>query len=44
MLLDREISLKILRDDVEKFVQERQWGKYHVPKDLSMASLDRSAE
>ncbi len=35
--MDAEQNIKGLREEVSKFVKERQWTKYHVPKDLSMA-------
>ena len=33
-----------LREEVAKFIKERQWTKYHVPKDLSMAIAIEASE
>jgi dCTP diphosphatase len=42
--LDAEQKIRGLRDDVAKFILERQWAKYHVPKDLSMAIAIEASE
>lgn len=33
---DKTTTLQILKDIVQKFTQERNWEKFHSPKDLSM--------
>ncbi len=42
--MDAEQDIKGLREDVAKFIKERQWTKYHVPKDLSMAIAIEASE
>lgn len=42
--LDTQQNIKGLREEVAKFITERQWTKYHVPKDLSMAISIEASE
>ncbi len=42
--MDAKQNIKGLREDVAKFIKERQWTKYHVPKDLSMAIAIEASE
>ncbi len=42
--MDAEQNIKGLREDVAKFIKERQWTKYHIPKDLSMAISIEASE
>lgn len=37
-------SLEALRDRLRVFVAERDWGKYHSPKNLAMALIGEAAE
>ncbi len=38
------MSLKELVDDIRAFAIERDWGKYHTPKNLSMALAIEASE
>ncbi len=42
--MDAEQNIKGLREEVAKFIKERQWTKYHIPKDLSMAISIEASE
>jgi len=42
--LDNETTISDLRRKVEKFRDDREWLKFHTPKDLSMALSIESAE
>ena len=42
--LDRNTSVSILKEKVAKFRDERDWLKFHNPKDLSIALSIESAE
>ena len=33
-----------LRDEVDQFVEDRNWGRYHTPKNLSMSIAIEAAE
>jgi len=37
-------SLQTLRDAVRKFAEERDWGQFHSPKNLSMALAVEASE
>lgn len=41
---DRETRVQSLRDMVFRFVDEREWQKFHSPKNLSMALAVEAAE
>ena len=41
---DANTTLSQLRDEVQQFVQEREWGKYHSPKNLGMSIAIEAAE
>jgi len=43
-LSDKENLVKDLKEAVRKFVHERQWEKYHNPKDLAESICIESAE
>jgi len=43
-VLDDSTTLSALKDKVRKFRDERDWLKFHNPKDLSMALSIESAE
>ena len=42
--MDSDATVGELRETVAKFVNERDWGKYHGPKDLAMALSIEAAE
>ena len=42
--MDNETTISDLRRKVEKFRDDREWLKFHTPKDLSMALSIESAE
>jgi NTP pyrophosphatase (non-canonical NTP hydrolase) len=41
---DTDTTFSQLRDEVQQFVQERDWGKYHTPKNLGMSIAIEAAE
>lgn len=41
---DRETTIQLLKDKVEKFCKERDWDKFHNAKDLATALIIESAE
>lgn len=41
---DREATVEQLRDLVRRFVQERDWERFHTPKNLSMSLAIEAAE
>ena len=41
---DNEISIEELKSTVEKFVSERDWEKFHSPKNLSMSISIEASE
>lgn len=41
---DAHTTISELRDNLRRFVAERQWGKYHTPKNLVMALSIEVAE
>jgi NTP pyrophosphatase (non-canonical NTP hydrolase) len=42
--MDEKTTLKDLRDVMQRFVSQRQWTKYHKPKNLSMSIAIEAAE
>ncbi len=42
--LDSITTISQLRDEVKQFAQERDWEKYHTPKNLSMSIAIEAAE
>ena len=44
MVNDSGITLSELKSDVRKFVEERDWKKFHSPKNLSMSMMVEVAE
>jgi dCTP diphosphatase len=38
------VSVGVLRDHLRVFAKERDWDKYHTPKNLAMALIVESAE
>ena len=43
-MIDDTTTVAQLRQQVARFVAEREWGKYHDPKNLSMAIAIEAAE
>jgi dCTP diphosphatase len=41
---DREVTIEELKKAVAGFVRERNWGKFHTPKNLSMSIAIEAAE
>ncbi len=41
---DEQTTIAELRDDLRRFVEERQWRPYHTPKNLAMALAIEAAE
>jgi len=41
---DATTTLRDLRDRVTRFVEDRDWGRYHNPKDLAIALSVEAAE
>jgi len=44
MAFDETTNLAELRGRVQKFVDERDWGKYHNPKDVAISIAIEAAE
>lgn len=42
--MDKKTTIMELRKLVEQFVQERDWSKFHNPKNVSMALAGEAAE
>jgi dCTP diphosphatase len=42
--MDSKVTVKELRNLIAEFVRERDWEKYHRPKDLAMALSIEAAE
>jgi dCTP diphosphatase len=43
-LSDRQTTIAQLRELVRQFVDERDWGQFHTPKNLSMSLAIEAAE
>jgi len=43
-MVDEKTTMADLRREVEKFVQERKWRKFHNPKDLAISICLEAAE
>lgn len=44
MHTDKNITISELKKQVRKFIDERDWHKYHTPKNLAMSISIESAE
>ena len=44
MQTDQHATLALLKDTVQEFVSERDWEKFHSPKNISMAMAIEVAE
>jgi len=43
-MADATVTVGLLRERVARFVKERDWGRFHNPKDLAIATLIEAAE
>ena len=43
-MADATTTIKSLKNDVKKFVEDREWQQFHSPKNLSMALASEAAE
>ena len=43
-LSDGKTNISQLKEMVQKFVDDREWGKYHTPKDLALSISIEAAE
>ena len=44
ILSDKHTTLSFFKDEVAEFIQKRDWGKYHTPKNLIQALQIEAAE
>ena len=44
IFMDDDISIDKLRTSVQNFITERDWDRYHTPKNLSMSIAIEAAE
>ena len=44
MLLDNKATIAELRERVRKFIDDRDWGKYHNPKDIAISISIEASE
>ena len=44
ILSDKHTTLSFFKDEVAEFVQKRDWGKYHTPKNLIQALQIEASE
>lgn len=42
--MDKDITIDMLKKEVEKFTKDRDWQKFHTPKNLSMNIAIEAAE
>jgi len=43
-MLDQITTISKLKERVDKFIKEREWSKYHKPKDLAISIAIESTE
>jgi len=43
-ITDAQTTLASLREMMREFVSEREWGKYHTPKNLAASTVVEAAE
>jgi NTP pyrophosphatase (non-canonical NTP hydrolase) len=43
-MMDSETNLQELKDRIKKFCEDRDWGQYHNPKDLSIGIITEASE
>ena len=44
MDLDQKTTIAELKERVKKFIEEREWKKYHTPKDLAISITIEASE
>ena len=44
MISDKTTSVLVLRERVQKFIEERDWNKYHNPKDIAVSITIEASE
>ncbi len=42
--LDSQINISVLKEEVKKFCELRDWDQFHNPKDLAVAIITESSE
>jgi len=43
-MADATTTVESLKNDVKKFIEDREWQQFHSPKNLSMALVSEAAE
>src|SRR5258708_36255623 len=43
-MIDATTTIETLKNDVKKFIEDREWQQFHSPKNLSMALASEAAE
>lgn len=43
-MADATTTIESLKNDVKKFIEDREWQQFHSPKNLSMALASEAAE
>ena len=44
MHMDATVTLQVLKDQVKRFCEERDWDQFHSPKDLAIGVVTEAAE
>jgi NTP pyrophosphatase (non-canonical NTP hydrolase) len=42
--MDEEVTISFLKDEVAKFIKEREWDKYHTPKNVAESIVIEASE
>lgn len=42
--MDRKTTIQELKNRVQKFCDDRDWGQFHAPKDLSIGIISEASE
>ena len=42
--MDEEATISLLKDEVAKFIREREWDKYHTPKNIAESIVIEASE
>jgi NTP pyrophosphatase (non-canonical NTP hydrolase) len=43
-MLDQKVTVSELKERADRFISEREWNKYHKPKDLAISIVLESSE
>jgi hypothetical protein len=43
-IMDEKVTIGQLKEEIDKFSQEREWKKYHNPKDLAISISIEASE